>query len=249
MWVPESGEFPLSIIRYRSLTDEHSDFECHRGVFETAHGIGENIRGRTLGAIDTVTHSGSSESKSRHSSMADRGRMEVETGMAHIYGYPDPNAANVLRNEPGRSPQSNAGTFGSGHTAGTSTGTGYTGTGENDYDSYERGDDVGGGVGRGTNRYRADDEYGPPGGHNFERQQPAIDGNKEMGPDPSWRGDLSPNRGPRNAESEASQSSMSQTEVLTPTQQMMKRGPPPELPPRAQVQATNNDHDTTQMYQ
>jgi len=176
--------------------------------------------------------------------MADRGRMEVETGMAHIYGYPDPNAANVLRNEPVRSPQSTAGTFGSGHTTGTSTGTGYTATGENDY---ERGDDVGGGVERGTNRYRTDDEYGQPGGQNFERQQPAIDGNKEKGPDPSWRDDLSPNRGPQNAESEVSQSSMSQIGVLTPTQQM-KRGPPPELPPRAQAQATNDDH-TTQMYQ
>jgi hypothetical protein len=106
--------------------------------------------------------------------------------------------------------------------------------------SYGRGDDVNGGVGRGTSGYGTDDGYGHPGAQNFERQQSPIDGNGEMGPDPSGKGTLSPNRGPPNAESEVSRPSrFSQAAVLTPTQQMMKRGPPPGLPPRPQAQATD----------
>jgi len=219
-----------------------------RGVFEVAHGIGENIRGRVLGAIDGLASSGPPENNPRYSSMTDRGRMEVETGMAHIYGYPDPNAANVLHNEPGRPPQPNTGTFGGGRTTGTGPGTGYMRTGENDYDSYGHGGDVKGGVRRGANGYGTDDGYGQPGAQNFERQHPAIDGNREMGPDPSGRGGLSPNRGPQNAGSEAGRPSTSQAGVLTPTQQKMKQDPPPELPPRPQAQAADNDQ-TTQMYQ
>ena len=235
-----------SIIRSRSLTPKYLNFERHRGVFETAHGIGENIRGRTLGAIDNVTTSGPPKSNSRHSSLVDRGRMEVETGMAHIYGYPDPHAANASRNEPGHLPQSNTGTFGNGHTAGTGPGTGYMRTGKNDYDPHGRGYDVDGRAGGGPGGYGTDDEYGQPGAQNFERkQQPVIDGNRDMGSDPSGRDGLSPNRGPPNAGPEVSRSSMSLAGVLTPTQQRIKRDSPPELPPRPQAQATDNDH----MYQ
>ena len=248
MWVPESGEPspPFSTTRFRSLTSNYLNFERYRGVFETTHGIGESVRGRALGAIDHLV--GSSESKSRHSSIADRGRMEVETGMAHIYGYPDPNAANALHNEPGRPSQSNTGAFGGGHTTATGPGAGYTRTVENDYDSYRRGGDVDGGVGRGTGGYGADDGYGQPGAQNFEHRQTTIDGKREMGPDPSGRGGLVPNRGPQNAGPEAGRPSMPQPEVVAPTQQKMKRDPPPELTPRAQAQATDNDQ-TAQMYQ
>ena len=193
--------------------------------------------------------------------------------MARIYGYPDPNAANVPHNEPGRPPQSNPGTFGNDHTTGTGPGKGYMRTGENDdhsyggsnndsyggsnndshggnnRDSYGRGGDVHGGVGKGAGGYGTDGGYGQPGAQNLERQQPAIDGNRdsEMGPDPSGRGSLSPNRSPQNAVPEVGRSSMSQAGVLTPTQQRMKQDPP-ELPPRAPAQAADNDQ-ATQMHQ
>jgi len=197
-----------------------------------------------------MTNSGSPESKSRYSSMADRGRMEVERGMARIYGYPDPNATNAPPNEPDRPPQSNTVTSGSGHTTGTGPGAGYMRTGEKDHEPYGRSSDVDGGVGRGTGGYGADDGYDQSGAQNFERQQPAIDGDREMGPDPSGSGGFYPNRGPQNAGSEARRSSISvQAAVLTPTQQTMKRDPPPELPPRPQARATDTDQTTSQMYQ
>lgn len=234
---------PLYLYRSRNLT---YILERYRGVFQTVHGVGENIRGRTLGAIDDVTKSGSPESKSRYTSLADRGRMEVETGMARVYGYPDPNAANVLHNEPGRLPPSNTAnteTFRSGHTTGAdpgtgyNPGTGYTRTGENDYDY--RGRD--GGVSSGAGGYGADDGYGQPGVQNFRNQQPAFDGNTGMG-------SLSPNRGPQSAGPEGGSSSTSQAGALTPPQQRVKGDAPPELPPRPQGQATNNDQ-RAQMYQ
>ena len=213
-------------------------FERHRGVFETAHGIGENIRGRTLGAIDDMTHTGSPESKSLYSSIADRGRMEAETGMAHIHGYPDSNAANALHNERGHPPQTNAGIPGNGHTTGS-------GPGGSDHDRYGGGGGVDGGVGRRADGYGPDDQ---PASQNLEHQQPAIDGNTGAGPDPSGKSGPSPNRGPENVGSEAGWSSMSQDGALTPSQQRMKRDFPPELPSRPQVQVTDNDQ-TTQMHQ
>ena len=293
----------------------------NRGVFETAHGIGENVRGRTLGAIDSLTKSGSPESTSRNTSMADRGRMEAETGMAHIYGYPDPNAENVSHNEPGRLPKSTTtGTPGNGHTTGTEPGTGVT---EDDYrgpggvrkdtgretTGYGAGDGSGlpgghttktgpgtgiteddyrgpggMGTGRGSNGYGADDGSGRPGGHttgtkigttegdhhgpsgvgrdtgreasgygvgdgsgrpgaqNLE-QQPAIDRNTEMDPsaDPTRPG-LSPNRGPpRGASYGAANPPTSQAGTLTPAEQKVERDSPPELPPRPEAQAADND--------
>ena len=197
-----------------------------------------------------MARSGPPESNSRYSSIADQGRMEVERGMARIHGYPDPNAANVLRNEPGHPPQPNTVTPGSGHTTGTGPGPGYMHTREKDYESYGRSSDMNSGVGRGTGGYGADDGYDQPGAQHFGRQQPAIDRDREMGPvDPSVNGGLSPNRGPQNAGSEVGRSSMSvQAAVLTSTKQMMKRDPPPELPPRPQARAADTDH-TTQMYQ
>jgi len=193
-----------------------------------------------------MTNTGSSESKSRYSSIADRGRMEAETGMARVYGYPDPNATNVLHNEHGHPPQTNAGILGNGHTTGSGPGTGYPRPGESDYD---RGGGVDGGVGRRDGAYGTDDGYGQPGVQNTEYQQPTIDGNTGMEPDPKGlKTGLSPNRGPENTGSEAGWSIMSQDGALTPTQQRIKRDFPPELPLRPQAQAANNDQ-TTQMHQ
>jgi len=214
----------------------------YRGVLETVHGLGENIRGRTLGAIDDLTSSGPPGSgKSRYASIVDRGRMEVETGIARIHGYPDPHAGNVPHNEPGRMqmPHPTTGTSGSGHTTGT--GPGGTGAGENDYDYHGRGGDVDGGVGKGANEYGADDGYGRPGVRNTEGQQPGIDPSTEMGPDPGRRGNLSPNRDPpHSVDSGAGPSSV--LRAGTPTQQKTRQDfPSEELPPRPQGQATDND--------
>jgi hypothetical protein len=196
-------------------------------VFETAHGIGENIRGRTLGAIDDVTKSGSDESRSLHASLVDRGRLEAETGMAHISGYADPD---VYRDELARTSNSSARTFGNGHTPGRGPGRDYVRVEEDDYDG--RNGRVDGGVERG---HGTNDGYDRTGVRGFEQQNSAIDPNPQ-------RGDLSPNRGPQNAGSEAGWTSMSQAGSLTPTQQTMKRDFPPELPPRPQTQAADNNH-------
>ena len=133
-----------------------------RGVFETAHGIGENIRGRTLGAIDDVTSSGTNESKSRHTALADSGRMKAETGMAHIYGYADPD---VYRGELGRV-SNQTGTSGSGHTTGTGPGRGYVGAGEDDYHGRSNG------VDGGADGYGPGDGKNRPSGQGFENHQP-----------------------------------------------------------------------------
>ena len=154
-----------------------------------------------------MSKSGTPQSSSHYTSMADRGRMQVETGMARIFGDPDPHAGNVPHNEPGRVPQSTAGTFGSNHTTGTGPGTGFTSTVEHNH--YGRGNGVGNGVGRGASGRGTDDEYGQPGAQNLE-QQPAIDRNTEMGPGAGGRGALSPNRRPQDADPEEVQSSTSQ---------------------------------------
>ena len=201
----------------------------NRGVFETAHGIGENIRGRTLGAIDDMTKSGTPGTTSHYTSMADRGRVETERGMAHIYGDPSPNQGRVFHNEPDRMPQP---TFGGSHTTGTGPGTGLA---EQVY--YGRGD-----VGRGSGKEAGG--YGMPhdggGAQNLE-QQPAIDRNMEMGPntDPR-RGSLSPNRRHQSAGPGEGWSPTSQAEEITPAQQGVRRDFPPELPPRPQAQTTDN---------
>ena len=221
----------------------HLTFCRNRGVFETAHGVSENFRGRTLGAIDNIA--GSSESKSHHASLADRGRMEAETGMAHVSGYADPNA---YRDELDRKSNSTTQTFGNDRATGTGHGRGY-GRAEEE-DNYGRDSRVDGGVGRGMGGYgRADDGRGRPMGvQGFEQQPlPAIDRNIP-GPVTDQKGRLSSNPNRQNASSEAGWTSISQAGSLTPTQQRMKRDFPPELPPRPQTQATDNDHHG-QIYQ
>jgi len=216
-----------------------------KGTVETIHGVGENIRGRTLGAIDDLTHSGTSESKSRYVSMAERGRMEVEMGMARIHGDPDPHGGKPPNNEPGSLPHPVPGALGNEHATGTGPGTGYTQTGEHDY--YAGGGGVdnevrsgANGAGRGTDGYGTNDGYGPaPGVHN---QQPAINRNTEMGPDPRESGGQFPNNASQNVGHEAGgPASRPQAGALTPPQQSMERDSPPGLPPRSQGQAIGND--------
>ena len=176
--------------------------------------------------------------------MADRGRMETETGMAHIYGYADPNTGNVSHNEPGRIPQPTSGIPGSGHTTATGPGTSLA-----EHDDDGRGD-VGSGVGRQASGYgTTDDGSGRPGSAQNLEQQPTIDRNPEMGPSNDPRmGRLSPNRGPPNAGPDAGWSPTSQAGGLTPSQQRVGRDFPPDLPPRPQGQAADNDQHG-QMYQ
>jgi len=213
-----------------------------RGVFETAHGIGDNIRGRTLGAIDHLTCTGSPDSKSHHSSIADRGRMETERGMARIYGYPDPNAVDHPQNAPVRFPQPDSGALGSGHATGTGSGAGYMR--EDDY-----GHDGGmyGGVGKGAGGYGTNDGYGQTRIQNFDHQQPTIDENTRVGPDSGGKGGLSPMRAPQDTGSETGQPSMPQAENYPPTQKRI-RDISPDPPPQPQPQAADNDQHA-RMYQ
>ncbi|KIM75298.1 hypothetical protein PILCRDRAFT_13712 [Piloderma croceum F 1598] len=52
-----------------------------RGAAEVVHGVGDNVRGTFLGAIDTATGR-----QSENDEIAARGRMEVSQGMAKIRG-------------------------------------------------------------------------------------------------------------------------------------------------------------------
>ncbi|KAF8879120.1 hypothetical protein BD779DRAFT_1162468 [Infundibulicybe gibba] len=62
------------------------------GAIEVVHGIGENIRGTTLGAMDTITH----DRVSKNDETARQGRMEAERGLAKLRGQGSnaPGAAN-----------------------------------------------------------------------------------------------------------------------------------------------------------
>lgn len=151
-----------------------------KGVFEAAHGVGENLRGRMLGAIDDVTHTASEKSRSHHTSLADRGRTEAETGIAHMYGYADPN---VYRDELSRMQKSAAGT--SGRANGTAPGRGSMR--EDGYYGHDgRVDDT-----KGLGGY----ETGQPGAQGFGQQQPQIDRNR---PVTNERGGDPPNNAPQN---------------------------------------------------
>ena len=159
--------------------------------------------------------------------------------MARIRGYPDPNAAGDPQNAPGRLPQPDAGTFGSGHATGTGSGTGYKR--EDASGSYGHDGSTYGGVGRGAGGYGTNDGYG------LEHQQPTIDQDTRMGADPRGRGSLSPMRARQATGSETGQPSMPQAEIYTPTQQVT-RDISPDSPPQPQAHAADNDK-RPQMYQ
>jgi hypothetical protein len=186
--------------------------------------------------MDGMTSSGSDESKSHYISIADRGRTEAETGVAHMYGYADPNE---YRDELSRMPNSTTGAFRSGHTTETGPGKSYVRAGQDEY--YGRNGRMDGGVEREVGGYGRDDGRGRPGGaQGFEQPPPAIDGNKQGDPGVTdGRDGLHPTRTPQNTE--AGWTSMSQAGSLTPAQQRMKRDFPPELPSRSQAQTVDDN--------
>ncbi|KAJ7747161.1 hypothetical protein DFH07DRAFT_942464 [Mycena maculata] len=65
------------------------------GGVQVAKGLGDSVRGTTMGAIDTVEHRDSSI----NDEIARRGRMEIEQGIAMIKGRPlDPASQNITNN-------------------------------------------------------------------------------------------------------------------------------------------------------
>jgi hypothetical protein len=119
----------------------------------TSHstGLGENIRGTTLGAIDTATHKGEG---TENDEIARRGRVEMEQGMSAFKG--------TQKNAVGNTSAGHAGGTTGEHIVGgvgtnaapghkTTTHTGGTGLGQNntstDYAGNTTGEHVGGGVG------------------------------------------------------------------------------------------------------
>lgn len=171
--------------------------------------------------------------------------METEKGMARIYGYPDPNATGDPQNAPGRWPQSDAGTLGSGHATGAGSGAGYKR--DDDYGSYGHDSSMYGGVGRGAGGYGTNDGYGQTHTQNLEHQQPTIDEDTRMGADPRGRAGLSPMSARQATGSEKGQPSMPQAETYPPTQQRIK-DISPDSPPQPQAHAADNDQ-RAQMYQ
>ena len=146
-----------------------------------------------------MTHSGSDDSRSRHATLAERGRLEAETGMAHLSGYADPD---VYRAELNRTSNTTSQSIANGHATGTGPGRGYVRAEEDDYHGQHGRE--GGGVGRGTSVHGTDDGYGRPGGvRGFEQQCQPIDQNPQMGPVNDDKGGLSLNRNPQNVGSEA----------------------------------------------
>ncbi|KAE9409190.1 hypothetical protein BT96DRAFT_1012785 [Gymnopus androsaceus JB14] len=57
-----------------------------KGAFNTIHGVGENIRGTTLGAVDTMAHDKDGEAKNE--AIGQKGRSEIQRGMEGISGRP-----------------------------------------------------------------------------------------------------------------------------------------------------------------
>ena len=211
---------------FTSLQIRKSDlarYSLSRGAFETLNGLGEFVRGRTLAAIDKLTGSGNDESRSRHTSLLDRSRTQVETGMAHMYGYADPE---VYRDELRRLSNPATGAPGNGHTTETGPGRGSAREGEGVYDEHG----------------------GRPGGQDFEQQQSADNRNTQIGPPDDRRGGSPQNRTPQNAGSEVGWTSISQAASLTPTQLRTKRDFLPEVPPRSQGQSAGDDQHE-QMHQ
>ncbi|KAJ3830327.1 hypothetical protein EV361DRAFT_943754 [Lentinula raphanica] len=71
-----------------------------KGAFNTVHGIGENIRATTLGAVDTIAHD--KEGEYKNDQIAREGRMETQRGMDQMSGrqrtYGDTTTANANTN-------------------------------------------------------------------------------------------------------------------------------------------------------
>ncbi|KIK70536.1 hypothetical protein GYMLUDRAFT_279025 [Collybiopsis luxurians FD-317 M1] len=57
-----------------------------KGAADTVHGIGENIRGTALGAVDTIAHD--REGETRNDAIGQKGRLETQQGLERMSGYP-----------------------------------------------------------------------------------------------------------------------------------------------------------------
>ncbi|KAJ3918567.1 hypothetical protein F5877DRAFT_78916 [Lentinula edodes] len=57
-----------------------------KGVFNTVHGLGENVRATALGAVDTMAHD--KEGEMKNDQIAQQGRLETTRGMEQMSGRP-----------------------------------------------------------------------------------------------------------------------------------------------------------------
>ncbi|KAH7881124.1 uncharacterized protein C8R40DRAFT_1164538 [Lentinula edodes] len=57
-----------------------------KGVFNTVHGLGENVRATALGAVDTIAHD--KEGEMKNDQIAQQGRLETTRGMEQMSGRP-----------------------------------------------------------------------------------------------------------------------------------------------------------------
>ncbi|KAJ6628619.1 hypothetical protein B0H10DRAFT_1990581 [Mycena sp. CBHHK59/15] len=102
-----------------------------KGGVRVAKGLGDNVRGTTMGAIDTVEHRDSSV----NDEIARRGRMEIEQGIAMIKGRPvdarDPpeighhNVTAASNNGPGNSLQGRGSGINGGNSNATTNAVGF----------------------------------------------------------------------------------------------------------------------------
>ncbi|KAJ3869290.1 hypothetical protein EV359DRAFT_76845 [Lentinula novae-zelandiae] len=70
-----------------------------KGVFNTVHGLGENVRATALGAVDTIAHD--KEGEIKNDQIAQQGRLQTTRGLEQMSGRPrnvnttaDPSFAN-----------------------------------------------------------------------------------------------------------------------------------------------------------
>ncbi|KAJ3857254.1 hypothetical protein EV368DRAFT_77871 [Lentinula lateritia] len=57
-----------------------------KGVFNTVHGLGENVRATALGAVDTMAHD--KEGEMKNDQIAQQGRLETTRGIEQMSGRP-----------------------------------------------------------------------------------------------------------------------------------------------------------------
>ncbi|KAJ7140535.1 hypothetical protein C8R43DRAFT_1017417, partial [Mycena crocata] len=103
-----------------------------KGGVQVAKGLGDTVRGTTMGAVDTIEHRDSS----LNDEMVRRGRMEIEQGISMIKGHPvgttspgtvntHPHNATANNNGPGGSLQGWGGGINGGNANATTNSTGF----------------------------------------------------------------------------------------------------------------------------
>ncbi|KAJ6474544.1 hypothetical protein DFH09DRAFT_1218086 [Mycena vulgaris] len=143
-----------------------------KGGVQVAKGLGDSVRGTTMGAIDTVEHRDSS----LNDEMARRGRMEIEQGIAMIKGHPvdttvvgSPNAS-AHQNGPGNSLQGWGSGINGANADATANSAGFPPPKGPEYaqNSTTAGNNMKTDLGRGSNAYSGNDQQPPqypvPGG-------------------------------------------------------------------------------------